>query len=590
MVLPTLLCVACGQVYRPVVIPCTGASGLPGCPVETPPTPGNFHTVFAISDNVPGAPGGALQIDAGGDAIIAETPSSQVSAPNLGEYPTHAALTTNDARMFVASAGSVGGGLDIVSAFSPAFQSTTATGFGAINTINLPSQIANITAISEAGNLVTVTLSTPLIVPAGYWIVIAGVVIPACVSPCNPIPQNAYNGGFAISSITGTSLTYMNTNGGLPALSSGGTATVPPQPVFLGSTQGSAMYAANYNANSVVAINTSLNLVTNSAAVGVHPVSLAGTPNGFKLYVANQGDNTVSSLNTTDLSSNVVTGFTGISPVWVVARGDSQKVYVLTEGDGQLVTIDTATDTVTGSLSVGAGANFVFFDPILNRLYITNPVTSTVYVLSDTGGANDTPILLTTIPFTAGSAPCPNGCSPTSVTALLDGSRFYVASYQLASSACPDPTVTGACVIPSLTVFDANSMTPKITPALQLLTWAPPLTPPITTWPFATNQFAVPQVTACASPVFPALYTPGATRFRVFTTSASDSSRVYVSMCDAGAIAVINTTNSNNNNNNPGGIVADTLAVDLLAAFGAGPVLSTGQPAPQSPIFMLPGQ
>jgi YVTN family beta-propeller protein len=98
------------------------------------------------------------------------------------------------------------------------------------------------------------------------------------------------------------------------------------------------MYVANYNTNSVSAINTVLNVVSNSVAVGVHPVSLAETPNGLKLYVANQGSNSVSTLNTASLSPNtangLVAGFTGITPVWVVARGDSQKVYVLTQGDG----------------------------------------------------------------------------------------------------------------------------------------------------------------------------------------------------------------------------------------------------------------
>ena len=106
-------------------------------------------------------------------------------------------------------------------------------------------------------------------------------------------------------------------------------------------------------------------------------MSLAELPNGTKLYVANQGTSqatsSVSSLNVADLSSNPVTGFTGTNPVWIVARGDSQKIYVLTQGDGQLVTIDTATDTVSSSLPVGAGANFIFFDPNLNRLYVTNP-------------------------------------------------------------------------------------------------------------------------------------------------------------------------------------------------------------------------
>jgi DNA-binding beta-propeller fold protein YncE len=259
---------------------------------------------------------------------------------------------------------------------------------------------------------------------------------------------------------------------------------------------------------------------------------------------------------------------------------------VLTQGDGQLVTIDTATDTVTSSLPVGAGANFIFFDAHLNRLYVTNPsavsagnpLGSVVYVFSDTGGANDTPVQLAAISFNAGSAACPDGCSPVSVTALPDGSRFYVASYQLPAGACPDVTVTGSCVIPGLTVFDANSLTPKIAPALRLLTS-----------PFAAGQYAVPPVPACASAVYPALYAPGITRFRVFTTAASDSSRVYVSLCDAGAIAVIDTTD-NNTNNSGGGSAGDVLLLDLPAAVGGGPPQGNGQPAPQNPIFLLTGQ
>ena len=63
--------------------------------------------------------------------------------------------------------------------------------------------------------------------------------------------------------------------------------------------------------------------------MGQHPVALAETPNGNKLYVANQGSNPVSSLNTVDMSQNTVTGIVGITPVWLVSRSDSQKVYVL---------------------------------------------------------------------------------------------------------------------------------------------------------------------------------------------------------------------------------------------------------------------
>jgi YVTN family beta-propeller protein len=595
MMLATLLMMACGQVYRPVVIPCS-ENGIPGCPVQTPPIPANFHAIFAISTNTPNSPGGALQIDVSGDSIIAETPTSNPSAPNLGVMPTHAAILPNNSRVFVASAGSVSGGIDGVSSFNTAAQAPFATGFGPVTSPSLPSQASSITAISEAGDLVTVTMNTPWTnVGVGYAIAIAGVSIPGCELPaCNP---DAYNGGFTLASINvaGTTIQYVNPSSGLPALSSGGTATFPPQPVFVNSTQNNAMYVANYNSNSVFALSVSANAVTNSTPVGVHPVSLAQLPNGNKLYVANQGTSqatsSVSSLNAVNLSPNPVTGFTGTNPVWIVARGDSQEIYVLTQGDGQLVTIDTATDTVSSSLPVGAGANFIFFDPNLNRLYVTNPLTSTVYVFSDTGGAGDTPVQLAAISFAVGSAPCPSGCAPTSVTALADGTRFYVASLQQPAGACPDPTVTGACVIPGLTVFNANSLSLQYptAPTLSLLSY-PCAAQPGNNCPFVAGQYAVPPVTTCVSPVLPALYAPGATRFRVFTTASLDSSHVYVSMCDAGFIADIITTGSNTNGSGGGPVAPDTLVTDLPMAFGAGPIQPNGYPANQNPIFMMPGQ
>ena len=511
MVLSILVWIACGQVYRPVVIPCS-TGGVPGCPVETNPTPSDFHTVFGMSTNSPTYPGTAMQIDVAGDSVIGETPSNDLSKPNLGLNPTHMAILPNDSRVFVASAGSVvSGGIDVVSSFTPQFQSTLASGLGTVTTIGLP---------------------------------------------------------------TGS------------------------QPVFLNTTQSTALYVANFGSNSVSTINTTSNVVANTTSVGIgisNPVSLAETPNAFKLYVANQGNNTVSSLNPVDLTPNVVTGFTGVTPVWVVARGDSQKVYVLSEGDGQLWTIDVATDTVTSSLPVGAGANFIFYDTDLNRLYVTNPVTQTVYVLSATGGlsggvVSDVPVQLAAISFTAGSTPCPGGCIPVSVTGLLDETRFYVASYQTATT-CPDPDVTGACVVPSVTVFDANSLAVKYpsAPTLTLLVGPLACTPTptnscTTNSPFVTGQFAVPPVASCATtPLYPTLYSPTVTRFRMFTVASEDSTRVYVGTCDAGVIAVVNTTGSNTNN--PGTPIApDTVVADLPAATAA-----TGS-ALQNPIFLLMGQ
>jgi hypothetical protein len=166
------------------------------------------------------------------------------------------------------------------------------------------------------------------------------------------------------------------------------------------------------------------------------------------------------------------------------------------------------------------------------------------------------------------------------VTALPDGSRFYVATYQT-SAACPSGTgVTGACVVPGLTVFNANTFALQYpnAPTLELLGTAP----------FAAGQYAVPQVATCAMPIYPSLYSPSSTltptRFRVFTTASADSSRVYVSMCDAGVVAVVDTTGGNANN--PGSpLPPDTVVTDLLAAPEA-----NGALALQNPIFLLMGQ
>jgi YVTN family beta-propeller protein len=447
VVISTLLWMACGDYYRPVVIPL----------IPTPPTPSNQHTVFALTANVPGSPGTGMQIDVSGDA--------DVGAANVN-LPTHAALAPNDERLFVASAGSlVAGGTDQVVFLAPS--SVFGGGLATTDTVSLP-----------AGSL----------------------------------------------------------------------------PDFVASTQDGFVYVANFGTNSVIALNTSTDQVINSAPVGNGPVAMVETPSTSpapaKLYVANQGSNSITSLNAEDLTQNTVMGFSGSAPVWLVARGDGQKVYVLTQGDGQLITIDTATDTETGSVPVGAGANFVAFDANLNRLYVTNPVTQTLYVFSDTGGPNDTPLLLKSFSFASGSSLCPAGCSPSSVAALADGSRFYVASYQIAPTTCPDPNVSGPCVIPQLTVFNAQSLTMKIA-SVSLLSGAP----------FVANQFAVPPAPSCATPT---PYTPGVTRFRVFTTASVDNSRVYVSMCDAGTIADIDTTGSNINN--PGqGTPPDSLVVDLAA-------------------------
>jgi len=584
-----LLWMSCGQVYRPVVIPVN----------STPPNPANFHAVFGVSTNVESNPGTALQIDVSGD--------SKIGQANMGINPTHGAMFPTNARVFVASAGSiVPGNADVVTSFTPAIGGTLASGLGPPVTYTYPNVAPNetsaITAISESGTLVTVTLSSAL-----NDAVVGG---PIVISNVN---IGGYNGNFVLSSVSGNTVQYTDSILGLAA-TSGGTAAIPLptfcsyQPDYVETKLTSAVFVANYgftnrgdcalaSTDSVAFLNPINNTIANIKYLpaGSRPVALAETPNGQNLYVLNQGDgvsaSTVMNLSPTDLSVQATIPV-GINPAWATVRKDGLRVYILTQGDGKLIPIDPATNTILPTqtnLSVGPGANFVLYDQRLNRLYVTNPANGNVYIFSATGGldlsgnANDTPKLLATISMSAGAnPPCPAGCSPVSVSALPDGSRFYVASYQEQAS-CADSNVGAVpCIVPTLTVFDAPSMTVK-TPPASLFAPVPTLAL-LTSPPFAMAQYAVPTLSSC-TPVVP--YVPGAARFRMYTTASADSSHVYVSICDAGVIADIATSTTTNTNGTNAG---DRLVTDVLTPFSAAPPGTNGQPPPQNPIFLLTGQ
>ena len=152
---------------------------------------------------------------------------------------------------------------------------------------------------------------------------------------------------------------------------------------------------------------------------------------------------------------------------------------------------------------------------------------------------------------------------PVSVAALQDGSRFYVASYQ-SQAACADANVglASSCIVPMLTVFDAASITVK--PATSTLLPSNPSLSLLTSPQFAATQYALAPVAACVPAT---VYSPGSTRFRMFATAAADNSHVYVSICDAGSIADINTTTNSvasSSNNAP-----DQLITNIAPQFSA---------------------
>ena len=379
------------------------------------------------------------------------------------------------------------------------------------------------------------------------------------------------------------------------------TVTLPPGsgPVFL-AVHTNTVYVADAGNNTVSTLPIFNNVVTNTTPVGLDPVALAVMPNGQKVYVANHGsgpnpvNGTVMSINTVDSSVNPPisppAGSSWNAPTWVVARPDNARVYVLDQGTGVVAAINTTSDTVMGTALVGAGANFMQYDQSRTRLYVTNPVAGTMVILdASTNPPNSPPTdpltILATFNFAGVNAPCPGGCTPVSVAALSDGSRAYVASYQVNNNTCSNPAQTPPCITAWLTVINASSNTVTKTISLGVVNPNAPIAVPPTFQPDTPVPTVVvngAQLAVCAS-----------ARFRLFAAASGDNSRVYVSYCDAGGTESISTVPNTSPGTQNGG---DYLVNELTAPFSAcaspgcgSPPTPGGEPVPQNPVFVLPG-
>lgn len=417
-----LLCINCGETYRPIAQP------IPG-PSPTPAPTGHIMAVSAngtLSSNPFLNAGSMGRIDVAGDSVVG------VAATGLG--PVHGALTNDTTKLYVVNSGE-----DTVSV-SPTFSSTQAT------IIDL------------------VELCPP-------------------ATPC------------------------------------------PVDPRFITTTESNRMYVSGFGNGTVSVIDTNSNFVIRTLAVdpafagqplpqpdpNSHPIALAELPNGTKIYSLNQGTNSVSAINTLDGTIARVISLGG-APVGVAANTDNSQIYVL-DGSGAISVIDTFSDTiisqVSSAVAAGPTPNQLFYDKTFNRIYVTDAnAASPGVALFDISGNAGTLVLHGTGRATIMAAPgstCTSNPIPSSITVIGDGSRAYVASYQTGNS----QICTQADVIDTGTGRLTNTI-----PLSQALDNSP--------------------VTNCDK-----------ARFRTFATSslggASSLFKVYVSQCDAGTVAVIDT-------------------------------------------------
>jgi YVTN family beta-propeller protein len=184
-----------------------------------------------------------------------------------------------------------------------------------------------------------------------------------------------------------------------------------------------------------------VNPVIATINVGDGPTSAVVSPNGTTLYVANTFGDSVSVIDT---ATNTVTGtisFANNTVQGVAVSPDGTRLYVTGASDDTVSVVDTATNAVIDTINVGDNPAKVAVSPDGTRAYVSNFFDDTVSVV-------DTATNTVTATITVGNEPRDIAISP-------DGTRAYVANNASDSVSVID-TATNT-VIATIAVGDAPS-------------------------------------------------------------------------------------------------------------------------------------
>jgi YVTN family beta-propeller protein len=198
---------------------------------------------------------------------------------------------------------------------------------------------------------------------------------------------------------------------------------------------GGVVYVANSLSGTVSIVDPALGAVVDTIPVGTQPEGLALDPSGGWLYVANGGSDTVSVIDT-GLAAVVATVPVGVLPSGIAVHPNGSRVYVHNLS-GTVSVIDSTTHAVVATVTIGAGTPLSFqglgVEPSGRRLYVARP------------GANAVAIVDTATNTVTGSVAV--GLEPLAFGAFIG--PCAVADDCNDANPCTDDacnTVTGACV------------------------------------------------------------------------------------------------------------------------------------------------
>jgi len=282
-----LVCVSCGDTFRPVATPL----------IPSPPSPAAFHTVLMLTRNGPNNRGASSDIDVSGDSNVAVAP--------LGLGPAHATLIPNSSRLFVANNLE-----DTVSSFSP---NTT----GPVITTSLPpGSMPVYVHTTENANVYVANFCTNF-----------------CTDPSNP------NG--TVAAIATASDAVVN-----PLIPVGKQPVALAE-----TSDGTKLYAVNEGDGTVTSIHTATLAATTTIATGSAPVWALARPDavqvqplGFRVYVLNSGSGTLSTIDTATDTKILPDVSVGVGANFMVYDKTRTRLYVVNPNSTSVMVLDASKD------------------------------------------------------------------------------------------------------------------------------------------------------------------------------------------------------------------------------------------------------
>jgi PQQ-dependent catabolism-associated beta-propeller protein len=150
------------------------------------------------------------------------------------------------------------------------------------------------------------------------------------------------------------------------------------------SPDGKSVYVTSEEKGNLAVLDTAAGKIVATIPVGHRPRSIAFMPDGSRAYVNAENDGTVVVVDPKKhkMIKTISLGKPGvIKPMGVLLSADASRLYVSTGRGRQVFTIDTATDTVVGSVEVGQRPWGIALSPDGKTLYSANGPSNDVSVV-----------------------------------------------------------------------------------------------------------------------------------------------------------------------------------------------------------------